>query len=70
MKKELISIATMSLISQGSFSQDVNLTVQNIKEERYLEQDSFVELTLEITGVNIDATNKVKLKEITRATDE
>lgn len=71
MKKELISIATLSLISQGSFSQDVGLSVKDIKEVRHLEQeDSFLELTLEIAGVKVDATNKVKLKEITRATDE
>src|SRR5690606_38374647 len=71
MKKKLIPIEMLSLISQGSFSQDVGLSVKDNKEVRHLEQeDSFLELTLEIAGVKVDATNKVKLKEITRATDE
>ncbi|WKB82589.1 hypothetical protein QYR09_06035 [Cellulophaga lytica] len=66
-KKVLICIA-LGLCSKLILAQDVNLFVNDIKEERHLDSDkSFVELTALIKGVKVDEFNQVKIKSITSA---
>ncbi|MBA6156043.1 hypothetical protein H3Z83_05855 [Tenacibaculum sp. S7007] len=53
------------------YSQDINLFIKDIKEERHLEQeDSFIELTSIIKGIKVNNLNQVKIKEITTAVDD
>lgn len=68
--KILLCIA-FSLISKVVFSQEINLFIQNIKEERSMSsEDSFIELTTIINGLRTDEFNQVKIKEITKAIDD
>lgn len=66
-KKVLVCIA-LGLCTKLTLAQDVNLFVNDIKEERHLESDkSFVELSALIKGIKIDEFNQVKIKSITNA---
>ena len=70
MTKRMIFIAILSLISKTTFSQEINLFIKDIKEERHLEQeDSFIELTSIIKGIKVNDLNQIKIKEITNAVD-
>lgn len=69
-KREILVIVLL-LAFKTMFSQEVNLFVKDIKEERHLEQeDSFVELKTIIKGLKIDEFNQVKVKNISKAIDD
>lgn len=71
MMKKISLIVIACLLSKFSFSQEVNLFIKDVKEERRLEQgDSFIELKSIIKGVKIDELNQVKIKEIIIAKDD
>ncbi len=71
MTNKLILVIVLCLISKIAFSQEVNLFINDIKEERHLRQeDSFIELSSFIQGLTVDDLNQVKLKNISSALDD
>lgn len=71
MTNKIILITLLYFLSNSTFSQEVNLIIYDIKEERHLRQEnSFIELTSTINGLDIDNLNQVKLKNITSALDD
>ena len=68
MTKKVLACIAFSLCAKLTLAQDVNLFVNDIKEERYLESNkSFVELTALIKGIKVDDLNQIKIKSITTA---
>jgi len=71
MIKKMSLLAAICLCSYLGFTQEVNLFIKDVKEERHLEQeDSFIELESIIKGIKIGELNQVKIKEITLAKDD
>ena len=65
-----ISTVLILLLIHTSYSQEVNLFVKNIKEERNSNQsDSYLELEASISGLKVDEFNQIKIGEITKAVD-
>jgi hypothetical protein len=60
------------IINIGSiYSQDINFFVKEIKEERNSDQEkSFLELGISISGIKINESSQVKIKEISNAVDD
>jgi len=56
--------------SKVALTQNINLFVKEIKEERHSDQnDNFIELTTLVNGVKIDDEHKIVIKKITKAID-
>ncbi|QLG46277.1 hypothetical protein [Costertonia aggregata] len=71
MKTTLFFSLFMLLSVSRSFSQDVNLFIKSVKEERHSDQnDSFLELEASINGIKINENNQVKIHEISLAKDD
>lgn len=64
--------ASLFFLSLTCFSQQsINMTVSDVKETRQMLQDfSSIDLNVAIQGVKVNDENRVKIKEITSATDD
>lgn len=68
MKCKLILL--LALFATEGFSQEVNVMVTDIREERALDQYySGIELTLKLNGITVDENRRVKIGKITKAVD-
>lgn len=65
MIKKILLISVLSFVSKIAFSQEINLFIKDVKEERRLEQEnSHIELTAIVKGLKVDDSNRIKIKEV------
>ena len=68
--KTFFFIFIVLLVNTNGFSQNINVLVTDIREERTLDQHySALELTVKINGILIDENRQVKVSKITSAVD-
>jgi hypothetical protein len=71
MKKYRILITILIIVTTSTFSQEINVHINDIREERHMNgNNNFIELTGIINGIKTTEFNQVKIKEINKAIDD